>query len=30
MERIGITIKYAIKTNGLYLQGIEITEKYEV
>lgn len=29
MERIGITIKYAIKRNGLYLQGIEINEKYE-
>lgn len=29
MERIGITIKYAIKRNGLYLQGIEINEKIE-
>ena len=25
----GITIKYAIKRNGKYLQGIEINERYQ-
>lgn len=29
MERIGITIKYAIKRSGKYLQGIEINERYQ-